>query len=122
MRTDCITSGKKIARQGKGLRTGICTLNMGAFFLSEDGQKKPGFPLQVLGSANALPVGFPLQSLARAPAAAREIASQFRGTHYSTRNSKRSCGSGHAVPATGRQSPSFLHRSYSETNGYNQLY
>jgi hypothetical protein len=28
--------------------------------------KKPGFPLQVLGSANALPVGFPLQSLARA--------------------------------------------------------
>jgi hypothetical protein len=24
--------------------------------------KKPGFPLQVLGSANALPVGFPLQS------------------------------------------------------------
>jgi hypothetical protein len=34
----------------------------GAFFLSEDEQKKPGFPLQVLGSADALPVGFPLQS------------------------------------------------------------
>jgi hypothetical protein len=29
-------------------------------------RKKPGFPLQVLGSADALPVGFPLQSLARA--------------------------------------------------------
>jgi hypothetical protein len=26
---------------------------MGAFFLSEDGQKKPGFPLQVLGLAFA---------------------------------------------------------------------
>jgi hypothetical protein len=25
-------------------------------------RKKPGFPLQVLGSADALPVGFPLQS------------------------------------------------------------
>jgi hypothetical protein len=37
---------------------------VGAFFLSEDGQKKPGFPLQVLGIANAIPVGFPLQSLA----------------------------------------------------------
>jgi hypothetical protein len=34
----------------------------------------PGFPLQVLGFANANPVGFPLQSLARAPAAAQEIA------------------------------------------------
>jgi hypothetical protein len=41
----------------------------GAFFLSEDGPKKPGFPLQVLGFAAANPVGFPLQSLARAPAA-----------------------------------------------------
>jgi hypothetical protein len=30
--------------------------------------KKPGFPLQVLGFANANPVGFPLQSLARAAA------------------------------------------------------
>jgi hypothetical protein len=29
----------------------------------------PGFPLQVLGFANANPAGFPLQSLARAPAA-----------------------------------------------------
>jgi hypothetical protein len=28
--------------------------------------KKPGFPLQVLGFAHANPVGFPLQSLARA--------------------------------------------------------
>jgi hypothetical protein len=28
-------------------------------------RQKPGFPLQVLGSAYALPVGFPLQSLAR---------------------------------------------------------
>jgi hypothetical protein len=37
--------------------------------LSAARTKKPGFPLQVLGSANALPVGFPLQSLARAPAA-----------------------------------------------------
>jgi hypothetical protein len=38
--------------------------DLGAIFLSEDGQKKPGFPLQVLGFANANPVGFPLQSLA----------------------------------------------------------
>jgi hypothetical protein len=29
-------------------------------------RKKPGFPLQVLGFAYANPVGFPLQSLARA--------------------------------------------------------
>jgi hypothetical protein len=28
-------------------------------------RQKPGFPLQVLGSAHALPVGFPLQSLAQ---------------------------------------------------------
>jgi hypothetical protein len=27
-------------------------------------REKPGFPLQVLGSAHALPAGFPLQSLA----------------------------------------------------------
>jgi hypothetical protein len=27
--------------------------------------QKPGFPLQVLGSAHALPVGFPLQSFAQ---------------------------------------------------------
>jgi hypothetical protein len=32
-------------------------------------RQKPGFPLQVLGFADANPVGFPLQSLARAPAA-----------------------------------------------------
>jgi hypothetical protein len=31
-------------------------------------RKKPGFPLQVLGFAYAIPVGFPLQSLARAAA------------------------------------------------------
>jgi hypothetical protein len=37
-------------------------MNTGAFFCSA---KKPGFPLQVLGSAHALPAGFPLQSLAR---------------------------------------------------------
>jgi hypothetical protein len=30
--------------------------------------KKPGFPLQVLGSADALPVGFPLQSHCARPA------------------------------------------------------
>jgi hypothetical protein len=29
-------------------------------------RQKPGFPLQVLGFAHANPVGFPLQSLARA--------------------------------------------------------
>jgi hypothetical protein len=34
-------------------------------------RQKPGFPLQVPGFANANPAGFPLQSLARAPAAAR---------------------------------------------------
>jgi hypothetical protein len=32
-------------------------------------RKKPGYPLQVLGFADANPVGFPLLSLARAPAA-----------------------------------------------------
>ncbi|MDR1317566.1 MAG: hypothetical protein LBK13_11910, partial [Spirochaetales bacterium] len=37
-------------------------------------RKKPGFPLQVLGSANALPVGFPLQSLAQRQ---RKTASRF---------------------------------------------
>jgi hypothetical protein len=39
------------------------------FFTRLEQAKKPGFPLQVLGSAHALPVGFPLQSLARAAAA-----------------------------------------------------
>jgi hypothetical protein len=37
-------------------------------------RQKPGFPLQVLGSAHALPVGFPLQSLAQRQ---RKIASRF---------------------------------------------
>jgi hypothetical protein len=37
---------------------------MAHFFYPAYGIKKPGFPLQVLGSADALPVGFPLQSLA----------------------------------------------------------
>jgi hypothetical protein len=37
--------------------------NLGAFFWARP--KKPGFPLQVLGFANANPVGFPLQSLAQ---------------------------------------------------------
>jgi hypothetical protein len=32
-------------------------------------RQKPGFPLQVLGFAHANPAGFPLQSLARVPAA-----------------------------------------------------
>jgi hypothetical protein len=42
-------------------------------------RQKPGFPLQVLGFAYANPVGFPLQSLARASAADSEIAvRQFR--------------------------------------------
>jgi hypothetical protein len=35
-----------------------------AHFLRQS-RKKPGFPLQFLGSADALPAGFPLQSLAR---------------------------------------------------------
>jgi hypothetical protein len=47
---------------------------LGAFLGRPLAAQKPGFPLQVLGSANALPVGFPLQSLARAPAAGSEIA------------------------------------------------
>jgi hypothetical protein len=38
--------------------------------------RKPGFPLQVLGFANANPAGFPLQSLARAQRQ-RKIASRF---------------------------------------------
>ncbi|MDR1316706.1 MAG: hypothetical protein LBK13_07515 [Spirochaetales bacterium] len=43
----------------------------GAFFWARSARpKKPGFPLQVLGFAYANPAGFPLQSLARAPAAA----------------------------------------------------
>jgi hypothetical protein len=42
---------------------------LGAFFCPLARAKKPGFPLQVLGFANANPAGFPLQSLAHAPAA-----------------------------------------------------
>jgi hypothetical protein len=38
----------------------------GAFFCFARETKKPGFPLQVLGIAHAIPVGFPLQSLAQA--------------------------------------------------------
>jgi hypothetical protein len=45
---------------------------MARFFARSLRAKKPGFPLQVLGFANANPVGFPLQSLARAPAATRK--------------------------------------------------
>jgi hypothetical protein len=41
-------------------------MSCGAFFWARSARpKKPGFPLQVLGFANANPVGFPLQSLAR---------------------------------------------------------
>jgi hypothetical protein len=40
-------------------------------------RKKPGFPLQVLGFANANPVGFPLQSLA--PRSERICRMQIRG-------------------------------------------
>jgi hypothetical protein len=35
---------------------------MGAFLGRHKAAQKPGFPLQVLGFANANPVGFPLQS------------------------------------------------------------
>jgi hypothetical protein len=48
----------------------------GRIFLPATRAKKPGFPLQVLGFANANPVGFPLQSLARAQRQ-RKIASRF---------------------------------------------
>jgi hypothetical protein len=41
---------------------------LGAFRAGLPSGAEPGFPLQVLGFANANPVGFPLQSLARAPA------------------------------------------------------
>jgi hypothetical protein len=34
-------------------------------FFARRQAKKPGFPLQVLGFADANPVGFPLQSLAQ---------------------------------------------------------
>jgi hypothetical protein len=48
-------------------RQGICVYffesTMGAFLRA--GAQKPGFPLQFPGSADALPAGFPLQSLAR---------------------------------------------------------
>jgi hypothetical protein len=37
-------------------------------------RQKPGFPLQVLGFANANPAGFPLQSLARPGAAQNRFA------------------------------------------------
>jgi hypothetical protein len=37
----------------------------------------PGFPLQVLGFAYANPAGFPLQSLARAPAAGSSLKTKF---------------------------------------------
>jgi hypothetical protein len=43
-----------------------------AHFWAAQAAQKPGFPLQVLGFANANPVGFPLQSLARAAAATRK--------------------------------------------------
>jgi hypothetical protein len=36
-----------------------------AHFWAANAAQKPGFPLQFLGSAYALPVGFPLQSLAQ---------------------------------------------------------
>jgi hypothetical protein len=50
---------------------------LGAFFCPQSRAKKPGFPLQVLGSANALPVGFPLQSLARAQRQTAKLRTQF---------------------------------------------
>jgi hypothetical protein len=34
----------------------------GRIFRGPAAREKPGFPLQVLGSAHALPAGFPLQS------------------------------------------------------------
>ncbi|MDR1315937.1 MAG: hypothetical protein LBK13_03595, partial [Spirochaetales bacterium] len=36
--------------------------NLGTFLARPQAAQKPGFPLQVLGIANAIPVGFPLQS------------------------------------------------------------
>jgi hypothetical protein len=42
--------------------------DFGRIFWGASRPKKPGFPLQVLGFANANPAGFPLQSLARATA------------------------------------------------------
>jgi hypothetical protein len=49
----------------------------------------PGFPLQVLGIANAIPVGFPLQSLARAPAGLSRFAHQHALTKKFTAKSKK---------------------------------
>jgi hypothetical protein len=43
-------------------------------------RQKPGFPLQVLGSAHALPVGFPLQSLAH-----RQLRTKPRNCHRQLR-------------------------------------
>jgi hypothetical protein len=48
---------------------------LGAFFCPQGRAKKPGFPLQVLGSADALPVGFPLQS--HCASAAQNYATQL---------------------------------------------
>jgi hypothetical protein len=55
-------------------------LSSGAFFWACFARpKKPGFPLQVLGPPYGGPVGFPLQSLARAQRPIHEIAvRQFR--------------------------------------------
>jgi hypothetical protein len=52
----------------EGMRLTLRAHSVGAFFCPQSRAKKPGFPLQVLGSADALPVGFPLQSLAQAAA------------------------------------------------------
>jgi hypothetical protein len=55
---------------------------LGAFLGRHTAAQKPGFPLQVLGSAHALPVGFPLQSLARAPAAAHGLFAADKQNFY----------------------------------------
>jgi hypothetical protein len=51
---------------------------MAPFFARLERAKKPGYPLQVLGFANANPAGFPLLSLARAQRAAK-LRTQFCG-------------------------------------------
>jgi hypothetical protein len=46
------------------VKTFIFFIIMRAPFFARGRAKKPGYPLQVLGSADALPAGFPLLSLA----------------------------------------------------------
>jgi hypothetical protein len=57
-----------------------------ARFFARSRAKKPGFPLQVLGSADALPVGFPLQSLAHGSSETSRIIACGNYVHITRRS------------------------------------